>query len=101
MRGSSGDIRASYGNLSRQPVGGGGSGSSAAAVDRLASGFSKLQGPSSVPSAGPLSKNGVSNPYSQNALLAQRCGRGVPLCDAVESLHPFCVWMDFDVKSCK
>ena len=94
MRGSSSDVRASYGSL---PKGSLGIGSSAAAVDRLSAGFSRLQGPSSVPSAGPLTKNGVSVPYSvSQSALAQRYVGRTGACVRWRAMgHPSCL-----VKTC-
>ena len=73
MRGSSGDLRSSYGALLRQQqqqqgassVGSLPQSSSSSSIDRLSAGFSKLQGPGA---AGALSKGGASGgPYSLSA----------------------------------
>lgn len=74
MRGSSGDVRSSYGALLRQqqqqqgPSAAGSlpHSSSLSGIDRLSAGFSKLQSPSAA-AAGALTKNGVSVPYSLSA----------------------------------
>ena len=74
MRGSSGDVRSSYGALLRQQQGASSVGSlpqssSSSSIDRLSAGFSKLQGPGGGgATAGALSKGGASGgPYSLSA----------------------------------